>query len=1041
VRPEGRSNTLLAITRSKAKMYEYDVPQEHHIAVKGNPAKLFDLTIGLLGDLSAAINNRSSLELIEDLKKNLRFSAYFFDAYLSARFSTKLDQYLLLIGSAAYYLSDLPGSSSVLLNRLKMAELDIDSRGLESLLFWILQGGFYRGAQVKNSLYSDYISNISDSIMNFFNAEEVNSEILLKGLRNLAYQAGTQRELLLADIIYATCKKRIADSALICLPQYSDIPVEQWEPIIQRESFIKQLWPGQKLLGEQNVYKGASAVIQLPTSAGKTKAIELIIRSALLSKRTDLAVVVAPFKALCHEIHNSLTNHFKDDDVFVDELTDVIQKDFSLDEIYSQKQIIVVTPEKLNYILRYAPEIIERIKLIIFDEAHLFDDGTRGVAYELLLSMLKLRLPGETQYVLISAVINNAKDIEEWLSDGLGAVIQGEKLIPTYRTIAFTSWQRPLGMLRFVNSEAPEREDFFVPRVISQYELRLKKSEKKPKLFPEKENGSDIALFLSLKLVKNGSVAIFIGRKSSASSLCKNLVDKYDRGLAIPPPSVFSSKEELDKLIYIHSVNFGAEATITKTAALGVFLHHGNIPQGIRLAVEYALQREKIKLVICTSTLAQGVNLPLRYLIIANARQGRDIIKTRDFHNLLGRAGRSGMYTEGSIIFADPHIFDLKSSRKEGWRWEEALKLLDPNNSESCSSYILDLFKPLHSDNIWNQATIDLDAVDFVAMYVKDLDRLFKMPERIFKKYEHLHFTINGLRSQIASKVAIITAIESYLLANLNLPKMEGESTESKAEALLEETLAFSQATEEQEESLKKIITLIVDNIYETEKNEDKRKIYGQTLYGIKDCQFIEQWITENFDKLVVCGEDEEFVELLWPLFCHFIDNPSFKGCSSEDALKQLVLQWLLGTPFYTLLEQLEDSKIGSRIPTIEHVVDICENAVGFQGALVLGAISQFLEFSTAEGHSEVVECLNGFQKRMKYGLPTALEVVIFELGFVDRPLALELGKMIPGAKLQKYRVKKALLANDQSVRIELRKYPEYFGGIWNMISGGLDEE
>lgn len=63
------------------------------------------------------------------------------------------------------------------------------------------------------------------------------------------------------------------------------------------------------------------------------------------------------------------------------------------------------------------------------------------------------------------------------------------------------------------------------------------------------------------------------------------------------------------------------------------------------------------KFIICTSTLAQGVNMPLRYLIINNTQQGSDSISVKDFQNLIGRAGRAGMYTEGSIIFAKGNIF------------------------------------------------------------------------------------------------------------------------------------------------------------------------------------------------------------------------------------------------------------------------------------------------------------------------------------------------------------------------------------------------
>jgi len=61
MRPEGSSQRLLAVTRSKAKMFEYGVPEEHHIEIPQDPARLFTLTIGLLGDF-AAITNSEDVE-------------------------------------------------------------------------------------------------------------------------------------------------------------------------------------------------------------------------------------------------------------------------------------------------------------------------------------------------------------------------------------------------------------------------------------------------------------------------------------------------------------------------------------------------------------------------------------------------------------------------------------------------------------------------------------------------------------------------------------------------------------------------------------------------------------------------------------------------------------------------------------------------------------------------------------------------------------------------------------------------------------------
>ena len=90
------------------------------------------------------------------------------------------------------------------------------------------------------------------------------------------------------------------------------------------------------------------------------------------------------------------------------------------------------------------------------------------------------------------------------------------------------------------------------------------------------------------------------------------------------------------------------------------------------------MRQGSIRFVICTSTLAQGVNLPIRYLIVTSVYQGVERIKVRDFHNLIGRAGRAGMHTEGSILFADPNVYDKRYDRDERWRWGQVKELLDP---------------------------------------------------------------------------------------------------------------------------------------------------------------------------------------------------------------------------------------------------------------------------------------------------------------------------------------------------------------------------
>src|ERR1700722_16806669 len=123
----------------------------------------------------------------------------------------------------------------------------------------------------------------------------------------------------------------------------------------------------------------------MPTSAGKTRATELILRSGFLSGRASLAVIVCPFRSLCHDIRGDMARAFSGENVVLNEATDSFQPDLSVEALWQQKTILIVTPEKLLYLLRRTPDLARHIGLVIYDEGHQFDSGARGVTYELLL--------------------------------------------------------------------------------------------------------------------------------------------------------------------------------------------------------------------------------------------------------------------------------------------------------------------------------------------------------------------------------------------------------------------------------------------------------------------------------------------------------------------------------------------------------------------------------------------------------------------------------------------------------------------------------
>jgi POLQ-like helicase len=1045
MKPKNKSRHLLSITQAKAKMFEYDVPTEDHITIERDPANLFPLSIGILGDVASEINNGIDItERKQEIKEILPFSARFFDSYMQARLNSEIDPYLLIVGSAAYYLCDMPGSSQLLAKGLNSQHLDLEGFGLDTFLIWLLRGNFSKSVDIGNSPFRDSLSPIIQQF-EYYVANGRGEHELKKQLhkfRTSIYQQGTPRQLLFVDLVGALIHKRLANSTWATLPGYSNLSKERWENAIKKDTFIRELWPAQHRMGKQGVYRGKSAIIQMPTSAGKTKAIEIILRSAFIAERIKMAVIVAPFRALCHEIKNNLIKAFRGEKIFVNELSDTLQIDFSAERLLQENQVIVVTPEKLNYILRHSSILAENVGLLIFDEGHQFDNGTRGITYELLLTSLKARIPRQAQIILISAVISNANQIGEWLLGENFEIVSGSDLLPTHCSVAFFSWPDvQYGRLEFVNPSDIDTIEFFVPRVIQQYNLGTIGRERKDRIFPQKSVAKEIALYFGLKLIKKGSVAIFCGQKATVTGICFIAIDIYDRGFPIKTPQQISgNKQEIYKLWQLYKYNLGEDALVTKCGKVGIFSHHNNIPHGIRLAVEYAIKEGQASFVICTSTLAQGVNLPIRYLVVTSVQQGRDKIKVRDFQNLIGRSGRSDKHTEGSIIFPDPVLFDQRKQRGE-WRWNNTRELLNPSNSEPCTSSLYSLFEKLKSDD--EKYIIDIDPFELIEYYNQDYTSLITRLENAAEDHEDKKFSVSGLLNQVAYKAHLISAIESYLMANWDEshPEFDEDAVSTLARGTLAYFLATKNKDEKQQKHIVKLFNLLAHNIAERVPDIQKRIIFGRTLFGLRDAVAISEWLTDNVDKLITIEESIDILNLIWPLFSNYIYTRPFRKCNKPELLARIATLWLMDAPYSEMFQYLveADAKIksGSRNYSykIEDIVDICENGFAYDGMLLVGAVIEFLQSMPIEGTNNLIELMTNFQKQIKYGLSSQTAIILYEIGFSDRIIAEDMSTLFDDVQPDKELLIQALKGRKDQVFEKLKQYPSYFSDVYRIVA------
>lgn len=1046
MKPEREARRVLSTVRATAKMHEFRAAPEDFIAIVRDPKALFTLAVGLLGDVAAAIaegylvsgtftikdrDEEPETWANEDLsaREGAQFAATFFDAYLLSRLNESLDVEFSLLCAAAYYLADSPGNASVVVRHSEEPDIDLGS-GLALLAYKILGGDFEW--EESDSYWDREASELLAALQGFYDLSNDGEEVfaICEGIFEDAFDDGTPRELLYADLVVALCARKLRNSSRNLLPGASNLALDAWSAALEKEHFPTELWPAQQRIAEAGLLQGASAVIQMPTSAGKTRATELIIRASFISGRSNLAVIVAPFRSLCHDIRGDLSKAFANDDITLDEVSDSYQFDIDLEGVLAQRTVLIVTPEKLLYMLRRAPELGERIGLIIYDEGHQFDGLTRGPTYELLLSSLRMTLSDTTQVILISAVIGNAAQVAGWLLKNEDAVVAGRDLLPTAKSIAFASWEHQRGWLQYVKPDDPDESEFFVPRIINVLPLAKLRANERDRVFPERDRPQDhsesteVGLYLGLHLVPNGSVALFCGQKDTVTKLCRRAVEIFARKVDLPQPLKQSDPEQVAKIAALCASQLGAQSTTAEAAALGIFGHHANTPHGIRLAIEHAMKVGHAKFVVCTSTLAQGVNFPIKYLVITATQQGRERIKIRDFHNLMGRAGRAGMHTEGSVIFSAPALYDEREGQGR-WRWRDTKNLLDPAQSEPVGSSILDLFKPY--DQPGTGLSVELPAA-WLDLAFSDRARIEAIIASMLAQFPIV--SASDFRPFIMGRARAVQNIAAYLTAHVDF---EDPEVVTRVAELAANTLAYHLADEDKRTRLLEVFQAVATAILNN-ADGDMQALIRRSPLPPADILDLKAWLTDNLVDLKTALEEGRYDETVVARILPLISATSIRSLTDPAVVQPSLDAWMDGESFETIAKILTDANVrfGNRKPTVEHAVALCESGFAYDLAMVVASVADLLE----PLDEELGEATAILQTRIKYGLTNASAIAFHEAGFADRVVATTLAAVFPDPVNRK-EARQACRADPVTLSAVLNVFPAYFESVAKEILEG----
>lgn len=386
---------------------------------------------------------------------------------------------------------------------------------------------------------------------------------------------------------------------------------------LKSEGFTK-LYPPQAEAVKAGLLKGQSVLVSAPTASGKTL-IAILAMLSYLSKNKGKVIYLSPLRALASEKFLefkkleklSIGNKIK---------VGISTGDFeNIEKKLESNNILVLTNEKMDSIIRHGVEWIEDIGLVISDEIHLIGDESRGPTLEMILTQLK-RLENKPQILGLSATISNSQELADWLDCNL---VQSE-------------W-RPV----------PLSEGVYDDGIVTMSDGST---------FDVDSSLRGTPIDLGVQCVKEGGQSlIFAETRTRSKSLATKAIDGIERLL---------EKKELDELEKISKkiLATNEHTDLVKTLAIlvkkGVAFHHAGLNQTCRQIIESEFRKGTIKLLSSTPTLAAGVNLPARRVVISNisrynAKVGANRpISVLEYKQLCGRAGRPqyDKYGESIVI-------------------------------------------------------------------------------------------------------------------------------------------------------------------------------------------------------------------------------------------------------------------------------------------------------------------------------------------------------------------------------------------------------
>jgi hypothetical protein len=735
---------------------------------------------------------------------------------------------------------------------------------------------------------------------------------------------------------------------------------------------VIELWQSQKValqlaLNTQNL----GGVINLRTSAGKTRVAELAILQTLSDDPSTKVLYLAPFRSLAFELERTFSKTLAPLGYSVSHLYGGSRFSGVDRELFDEGRITIATPEKAKAMLRAAPELFEAVKLVIIDEGHLLGDNERNVRNEMFLEHLRLlaRVRG-ARILLLSAVLPNAEDLATWIGGAPNALIKSTWK-PSAERFGTLRWKATGVSIEWLGGES-----CFNPHFIEFKEVLKGKSSKR--WFPATKTEAVAAT--AARLSELGPVLIFVGQAQWVPSMARAVLLSLGQDATNHPwPAT-----EWRLLEAVCKEELGDDSVEIVAARLGVVCHSNSLPPQVRIALEKLMAKLPPKIIVATTTLGQGVNIGISSVIVATTTIGYKLqISKRDFWNICGRAGRAFVDGEGKILFAiDGTRIAWKVKKDE----KAATDYFDLTQLDRVQSGLLQVVRAMHlfaaKAGIPFEALLELSANDsFDGCGVEKMnveERLDWIDDQLLAlhvayKGDDRALSVEWVDDAFRDSLAVIQDRDSAEFANdgqvLTFLKARAEGVQRKVPSPEARRAVISSG-----------LPLSV----------------GIVAYNQLDL------FREMVDRFLVAEDDIDALIRIVSAFETWARLHARRIVPEMPELEQLDMMrplWLGGEALIVICETCGDT-----------ATEICSKLYGYQLPWLFHAVTQKLDKTNELNR---VEALAKIGLLVELGLPTEAAAKVFLVGVRSRAAAVELSRFVTNPEASVTAIRAALLDSD----------------------------